>query len=786
MAANADWIILTGLALPWLAILLLQAGGPLTRGKAPGRWLWLVPGLITLGFGYLAASGHGTGVRQLESLAWLPDQGINLGFQIDGLSLFFGLVVAGMGTLIFAYTGGYFAGKPAEFRRFYTYLLLFLGAMLGTVFSSNLLILYVWWEMTGLASFFLIGYLHESKEARDGARMALVTTIATGMCMLVGILLIGLSAGTFEIAELAARAPDFVDSRTWGAGFILIIVGAFGKSAQFPFHYWLPNAMSAPTPVSAYLHSATMVKLGVFLIARIFPIFRAMDSWVPVLVVVGFFTFLLGATLALYSNKLKAILAYSTVSQLGFLVGFYGMSPQIGTHFDLLHIINHVFYKGALFMVVGIIDHSTGIKDIRETGGLRKRMPLLYFITLVSAGSMAGLIFTSGFLSKEYMLKEKIDYVFEGLFLNWYPILMVISGSVFKVAFSLRIFLHIFHGEESAKVHQHFHKPSFLIQLPPLILTVLTLVTGFLPFLMSRILAAFRVEGLHAPDLPALKIWHGWDSAAFLISCGILLAGYVLFRFAEKDGWRWAEIPRFLRFDEQFTRWIEALPGFGARISRYLGIEHPKVHLPVVMGIALFWIGIPAIHAIGQATLTEIPFTGDLLGASLAGILLVIAGIFLLFLPSWKGQVVLIGAIGFLVTFYFVLYRAPDLALTQILVEAASLILLLVLFQKFPMLRQISLRPPRRVAGLNAVIACGVGVLMFFLTLLFSAGRAGQVLGEEYLAASLPLAKGTNAVNTILVDFRGFDTLLEIGVLVIATLGIMGLMLYRKGGKSDA
>ncbi|MGC9451801.1 MAG: hydrogen gas-evolving membrane-bound hydrogenase subunit E [Oceanipulchritudo sp.] len=781
----AEWAVLAGLGLPWVALLLLQVGGPWSRGSNPGKWLWLVPALATTGFIVLAGAGGGTGTERIELLSWIPDQGITLGIQVDGLSLFFGLVVAGMGTLIFGYTAGYFEGKPEEFRRFYTYLLFFLGAMLGTVFSDNLLILYAWWEMTGIASFFLIGYLHEDKEAREGARMALVTTVGTGMCLLAGILLVGLTAGTFAFTELIAVAPRYADSTLWNAGFLLIVVGAFGKSAQFPFHYWLPNAMAAPTPVSAYLHSATMVKLGVFLIARVFPIFRPLDSWVPVLLLVGFFTFLLGATFSLLSHKLKAILAFSTVSQLGFLIGFYGMSPPQGTHLDMLHIINHVFYKGALFMVVGIIDHSTGIKDIRQLGGLRKRMPLLYWITLISAGSMAGLIFTSGFLSKEYMLKEKIDYLMEGLFLNFYPILMVVTGSVFKVAFSLRLFLHVFHGKESPELDRHFHKPGFLIQLPPLLLTTLTLVTGIFPYLMYKALLAFRVPGLHDPNIPKLKIWHGWDSAAFLISCGILLAGYVLYRFAEKDGWQWARIPPFLRVDVLFTNALDALPGMGARASRWLGVDHPKVHLAVIIAVALVWIGLPAYSAFGTVPEPEF-LDGNLFIYSLAAALLFIAGGSLLLLPSWKGQVVMVGVIGFLVTFYFVLYRAPDLALTQILVEAASLILLLVLFQRFPLLRTITLQPRRGVARLNGVLAAGMGILMFVLTLVFAGARKAGALGEEYLEASLPLAKGTNAVNTILVDFRGFDTLLEIGVLVIATLGIIGLMRKKKAGGEHA
>jgi NADH:ubiquinone oxidoreductase subunit 5 (subunit L)/multisubunit Na+/H+ antiporter MnhA subunit/multisubunit Na+/H+ antiporter MnhB subunit len=778
-------LTLLSLLLPWLAMALLLIGGPWARRSAPARWIWLIPASITALFALFVAHGAGTEVQFHTVFTWVADLGIAWTLQIDGLSLFFGLVVAGMGTLIYLYTAGYFAEKPGEFRKFYTYLLLFLAAMLGTVFSGNLLILYVWWELTGIASFFLIGYLHKDEEARNGARMALITTITTGMCLLAGILVIGLTAGTFDIAELLKVAPEHAQSPAWTVGFILILLGAFGKSAQFPFHYWLPNAMAAPTPVSAYLHSATMVKLGIFLIARIFPIFRPLDAWVPILVLIGFFTFLLGATLSLRSNKLKAILAFSTVSQLGFLVGFYGITPVEGAHWDLLHIINHVFYKGALFMVVGIIDHATHTKDIRQLGGLRRRMPLLFWITLFSSASMAGVVFTSGFLSKEYLLKEKLDYLFDGTFLNFYPILMVIIGSVFKVAFSIRLVTHCFLGEENPKTMAHFHKPSFFLQLPPLILTVFTLTAGILPGLFSKVLFAFQVPGLHATDTQKLKLWHGIDSPAFLISCGILVAGAILYSFAQRDGWKFTTIPKFIRFDAAFAWAIDRLPAFGGSVSRALGVDHPKYHGPVILTVALLWIGIPLLNNLPLDWLPAFS-EGERLMSILAAGLIVFAGTCLLIVHSWKAQVILMGGIGFLITFYFVLYRAPDLALTQILVESATLILLLVLLLRFPSLRHTPLPLPRGTAAVNLVIAILTGLLAFVLTLVFSGAPSSNPLGAAYLEASLPKAKGTNAVNTILVDFRGFDTLLEIGVLTIATLGIAGLLTRRKGGSRDA
>lgn len=779
-----SWAILV---LPWLAMAGLLLNLPGFRGSGSAKWLWAVPAALFLAMISLLPAVQSGSQNSLTLLNWLPDQGIRLSFQLDGLALFFGMVVTGMGTLIFIYTAGYFKENPRHFRRFYGYLLLFMAAMVGTVFSGNLLLLYVWWELTGVASFFLIGYLHESEESRRGARMALLTTITTGLCLLAGIVLVGITAGTFEINELIRLAPQFSQDPVWAAGALLMLIGAFGKSAQFPFHYWLPNAMAAPTPVSAYLHSATMVKLGVFLIARVFPIFSSLEIWLPLLSLIGFFTFLLGAVFSFLSNKLKAILAFSTVSQLGFLVGFYGISPPSGTHWDLLHILNHVLYKGALFMVVGIIDHATHIKDIRQLGGLRKRLPLMAIASAISAASMAGVILTSGFLSKEYMLKEKLDYLSDGVFLNAFPLTMVILASVLKVAFSIRFVVHIFFGPESEKATAHFHKPGFLFQLPPLILASLTLLFGFSPSALSWVLQLFATPGLQDFAAPKLKLWHGLDSTAFQISMGILFIGTLLYLAAERLQWRFTVIPPWMRFDEYFDRAVEGLPAFGRRLSRWIGVDSPNWHVAIVLSVGLLWIGVPFLTQISDWSPPEFDY-GELIQPIIAAILLVAAALALLLVRSWRGQVIFVGTIGFLVMFYFVIYRAPDLALTQVLVEAASLVLLLVVIIRFPQLQQPRHSLPKLKKSINAVIAVSVGILMGLLTLVFGRSIESEAplgpLGDAYLDASLPLAKGTNAVNTILVDFRGFDTLMEIGVLTIATLGILGLLVARRKKES--
>ncbi|NJK90833.1 MAG: hypothetical protein HC904_02730 [Blastochloris sp.] len=325
----------------------------------------------------LALQTRGSSQTLLE-LPWVPSLSINLTFLVDGLSLFFGLIVTGIGTLIFLYARSYFEGdQDSALGRFYSYLLLFLTAMLGTVFAGNLITMFICWELTGIASFLLIGFSHEKEGSRHGARMALLITGLTGLIMLFGLIMLGLGTGTWLWSDLITSDLNSLHSSPWfNAALVLIFLGAMGKSAQFPFHFWLPNAMAAPTPVSAYLHSATMVKLGVYLCARIFPVFHQAELWFPLLCSIGFGTMLYCAWLALRSHDLKAILAYSTVSQLGFLIGFYGMGSSVGVHFDFIHILSHALYKACLFMIVGIVDHSCGIRDIRQLGGLWKKNTL--------------------------------------------------------------------------------------------------------------------------------------------------------------------------------------------------------------------------------------------------------------------------------------------------------------------------------------------------------------------------------------------------------------------------
>jgi NADH:ubiquinone oxidoreductase subunit 5 (subunit L)/multisubunit Na+/H+ antiporter MnhA subunit len=774
-----------------IAIGLPLVGSPIVAlaGKRLGTrvgWLALLFPIVSTIAILVAAAHLDLPTRRVIEWNWIPSLGINLSFVIDGLSLFFGLIVSGMGCLIFFYANHYLDDHVEHHGRFYCYLVLFMAAMLGTVFSNNLMLLFIFWELTGISSFLLIGFLHGEESSRVGARQALLVTGLTGLVLLAGVIMIHTVTGTYDFAQIAASGLPFEEHKTWlTVAMVLMIIGAFGKSAQFPFHFWLPNAMSAPTPVSAYLHSATMVKLGVFLCARIFPLFNEVDLWTPLLTIIPFTTMALAAVLALLSHDLKAILAFSTVSQLGYLIGYYGLGPANGVEYDYLHILNHVFYKGSLFMIVGVVAHAAGIRDIRQLGGLFRRVPLLGITALIATASMAGVIGTTGFLSKEMMLKEIFEAMTTHTQLGWYAAGCVVLTSVVKVAFSVRLFTNIFLGKEPKEIGEHFHAPSLALQLPPFILAAAALIFGLFPALLDKPMNLLVVEGLNRPQ--HLALWHGF-SKELLVSSLVLVVGGILYWLCQRTDWRWQRIPKALQFDRGFEFGLEKFSKFTKWLTRTLRSDQPVDYLPIIIGFAVLLVGGSLVWQFNandqlRALLHQAPWTApDELRSFVAG-LTALAVVAVVVLKRWTTQLIALSVAGFLVCFYFVLYRAPDLALTQILVEVVTLFMILILLGRFPRSAEqgeLTHKYPLWRKGVNLAIALGVGAMATTLILLVTAAPAENRLGTFFLEQTIPLAEGSNAVNTILVDFRGFDTLGEITVLVIAMLGGLGLLMRYK------
>jgi NADH:ubiquinone oxidoreductase subunit 5 (subunit L)/multisubunit Na+/H+ antiporter MnhA subunit/multisubunit Na+/H+ antiporter MnhB subunit len=791
----ADLCFFTAIGLPFLAVpLLLRLGR--TWGPQTG-WVALVfPLLAALAVGWLTARSATAGPIAVE-WPWVPSLGLPLAFRADGLSSFFGVVVSVMGVLITFYARFYLDDHYRHHGRFYAYLLIFMAAMLGTVFANHLLVLFIFWELTGITSFLLIGFSHESGESRRGARMAFLVTSLTGLCLLAGVVLMGQVSGTYELDHLLREGLDPSDPRS-KAALVLVMVGAFGKSAQIPFHYWLPNAMAAPTPVSAYLHSATMVKLGVFLSARLFPVFGEFELWAPLVTTVALLTMTLGAWLALLSHDLKAILAYSTVSQLGFLIGYYGLGPPGGMTYDYLHILNHVYYKGCLFMVVGIVDHATGTRDVRRLGGLFRRMPMVGLAALLACAAMAGLPGTTGFLSKEMMLKEifTMSELHGGL--GTFAMICVVLTSLMKVLFSARIFFGVFLGPESEQVKAHFHETSRWMTLAPLLLAMGTLVCGLFPVLWELPFNLLAVEGLHAPTEQHLTLWHGFNRE-LAVSAALVVGGLGLFFAGRRRIWARVRVPGWLQHDVWFERGLDRFGLATKWVVAKMGTDRPVVYLPVILTAVVLLLGGFLAVRVGSMDLAgelrnaieNQPWSGlrvlvaSLLGLSTLGVVV---------LRRWTTQLVSLTVAGFLTTFYYVLYRAPDLALTQILVETVTLFLVLLLLARFPRATAEGEAADQRFTKRQIyplILATAVGVLMTSLVLLLRTAPAERTVGQHHLEIAGPLAKGGNVVNTILVDFRGLDTLGEITVLIIAMLGCLGLFLrykrtpeeYRQGAK---
>ena len=773
---------------PFLLALLLPAAG--RRLGAKTGWLALL-GPATAFAATLAIHLAPPEARLPVEWPWLPSLGLSLAFNPDGLALFFGLVVTGVGVLVTFYAACYLDDHYRDHGKFYCYLLLFMGAMLLTVFSDNLLVLFVAWELTGLTSFLLIGFLHEKEDSQRGARMALLTTATTGLALLVGVVLLHLVFGTFELSAIVGAPVPPGKEPLLAAAFLCCFAGIAGKSAQFPFHYWLPNAMAAPTPVSAYLHSATMVKLGVFLTARLLPVFNDLESWTPLLTGIGFGTLLLGATSALLSHDLKAVLAHTTVAQLGLLIGCYGLHTRgLPVTWDYLHIANHVFYKACLFMVVGIVDHATGTRDQRQLGGLFRAMPLTGIAALIGAAALAGLPPTTGFLSKELLLKSVLAFRESASgFSAWWPLATVALASVLKVAVAARFVHRVFFGRMPEKIAGHFHAPSFGLQLPPLLLAFAALGGGLFAAGFGRWTLSFAVPGTHAPSAGELHLWHGFTPELW-ISLAIVAAGFALYLLIRPTRWARLSLPRAAQFDLLFDKLADGVPYAVRRLNRALGFENPPLFLFATTG-AIVATAVTGFFLTRHAW-SPLAAQWDLLPCDSSGwlrwSLVLLAGAAAIAAASWQKpirQLLALSIVGIGITALFVLYRAPDLALTQMLVETITLLLVLLVVLRLK--RHGADQEPLAPASVSAKslrLACsaGFGLLLGGSVLVFQQPDPGSRAGEFYLQNSLPLAKGTNAVNTVVIDFRGWDTFGEIVVLLIAALGVLGLLARRRHG----
>jgi len=727
--------------------------------------------ITLLSFGLLLARapavfrGEAVGVTWM----WLERLGLNVQFQIDGLSLLFAGMILGIGLLIIVYAR-FYLGKDEPMGNFFCYLLLFQGAMLGIVLSNNILLTLVFWELTSLSSFLLIGFWSDTPAGRQGARLALTITGGGGLCLIPAALMLGQLTGTYEISSWVSQQDVIQASALYPYIVVLVLLGCFTKSAQFPFHFWLPHAMAAPTPVSAYLHSATMVKAGIFLLARLYPVLSGSDLWFYALTTTGLVTMSLGAIIAFFKDDLKSLLAYSTISHLGMMTALLGFSTPLAVVACVFHIINHATFKAALFMNAGIIDHETGTRDIRRLGGLFVLMPTTATMGMIAAASMAGLPPLNGFLSKEMMLEEAAHVRYGGL--SGLIAVVATFASIFSVAYSLRYGIKTFLGDRRDDYPRPPHDPTVGLWGPPTMLIVLVVMIGLFPESLAGALvraATTAVTGEPAPEFH-LHLWHGVTPALLMSMLAVVAAGSMLAAYG------------YVRRIWDSRHWLDAKPVFESIVDGTAGacnVASRAIHngslqrylFLLIASVGL--LGLTSYLRIGHVPGNR-PLLPITLFAFCAWVLLV--GSCVLVVLTHRDRLVAlitVNVIGLISALLFVYFSAPDLALTQIAVEVVTLILMLLALYFLPDQSIVETTKSHRIRdGLLAVFAgMGVGGLSWAVMT-----RDFTSISDTYLAESIPGGGGANVVNVIIVDFRGFDTFGEIMVLGIAGLSIFALL----------
>lgn len=737
----------------------------------------------------------------VDTFAWMPSFGVNITLILDGLSLIFVLLISGMGALVVLYSIYYLDKQTEGIRRFYMYLLLFMGAMLGVVLSDNLIVLYGFWELTSISSFLLIAFWYGRERSGYGAVKSMLITVFGGLAMFAGFNLLYVMTGTYSIREIIAMAGTITDNAMFIPAMLLILLGAFTKSAQFPFHIWLPDAMEAPTPVSAYLHSATMVKAGIYLVARLTPVFAGQAEWFWLVSATGLLTLIYGSFKAIRQTDLKALLAYSTISQLGLIMSLLGLGSAAGfvsgkqdavfytmaTTAALFHLINHAVFKGSLFMVVGIIDHETGTRDLRKLGGLMSLMPVTFSVALMGAFSMAGLPPFSGFLSKEMFFTavlniREFDVLNSAYWLQLFPVIAWIA-SVFTFVYSMILVFKSFGGKlHPDKLDKTPHEAPLGLLLAPVILISFSLIFALFPDLVTGTLIEPAMASIHTGMLSpgesfeaSIHFWHGWTPEIFM-TLGVVAAGMLLF----KSYTRLRVLDREARGRNTLNRVYDAslrlLEWGSARLTdAYMTGSNRHYLLYIFSFLIVALLGVllrePGI-SFGMKQYADLSFYEMAVIATM-----LLAAFAVPFAKSRVNAILFTGGVGYMVTLLFVLFRAPDLALTQMIIETVSVILFLLCFRYLPKLKQQ--KENMRFKLPNLIISLGVGVTVTLVALAAMGSSPFASISEYFLKESYALAGGKNVVNVILVDFRGFDTLFEIMVLGIASLGIYGLVNLR-------
>jgi len=744
----------------------------------PGIFVFLVPFSI---FVYFLTFFGKDFSDHTYTYQWIPSLQINFDLFLDGLSLLFVLLISGIGSLVVLYSV-FYLNTSERLTHFYIYLLLFMAAMLGVVLSDNVFVLYTFWELTSISSFLLIGYWHFKERSRYGALKSLLITVFGGLSMLGGLIFLSVITGTTSIQQMIEQSDLILSSPYASLILIFIFIGAFTKSAQFPFHIWLPDAMEAPTPVSAYLHSATMVKAGIYLIARMSPVFSNHDWFFIIVTIVGLTTLVWGSYMAVRQTDLKAILAFSTISQLGIIIAMLGFGTKLAIFAAIFHIINHATFKGGLFMVAGIVDLQTGTRDIRKLGGLMSFMPIAATLTLLGTFSMAGvpLPFLNGFYSKELFFESafslgSIDSV-SSILSNLIPFLAVF-GSIFTFVYSMYLFFGLFSNRKKHQLAKNPKEAKFGMLFSPIILTLGVILIGLFPNWINDRLITFAATAVsNDMNYETIKFWHGF-STPLVMSLVVVGLGSFLYIFKAKWEGIYKALPGKLSFNRVYDWLVKKLYDYPLAINKVHMTGSVRNYMAIILA-ALSLISFLFMFMTGGFTFS----TNDLANITALEITIIImiiaAAIGTLFMNHKVSAILVLGIVGYGVAMLFVLYRAPDLALTQLVIETVTVVLFLLAFYHLPRLEKRT--ESFATKFVNLVIAIAFGGLMTMVGISAHSTEWFDKISDYFIETSLSIAGGRNVVNVILVDMRGIDTLFEITVLGIAGLAVFSLIKLRK------
>ena len=769
-----------------VALILAAAAAPLLIrliGRIAFAILALVPAAGFVWVASLFASGtFDDGGALYFAVEWVPTANLNFHLRMDSLAALFSLIILGAGALVLLYCWGYFDSNPPRLAKFGGEMVSFAGAMYGLVISDSFLLMYVFWEITSVLSFMLVGYYGERASSRRSAGQALMVTTLGGLAMLVGIILFGRQTGIWYFSEI----PEFTELSATPhilVAVILILAGALTKSAIAPTHFWLPGAMAAPTPVSAYLHSAAMVKAGIYLVARLAPDFKEVSGWHLIVVSMGIFTMLLGGWMALKQKDLKLILAYGTVSQLGFIMSVISVGSKEAMQAGLALTFSHTLFKAALFMIVGAIDHTTGTRDIREISGLGKKQPLTAALGWISALSMAGIPPLWGFIAKEAALTSILN---EEL-LHGMPRQLMMVGLVIGSILTMAYALYFLYGAFATKPDTHpsgggtsehvekMHPIGPTLWLAPGVLTVLTVLFGLWPAPMDSVI------GAHVDNIPAagpgdepsyLALWHGF-TLPLLLTVIIIVVGILMFWQRDIVAKAQFEQPALGSADRAYDAVLDFFRRLSLRLTASTQRGSLSVNLAVIFGVLILLPGISLLA--GDRTdvrmvLWDSPWQG------LASAIIIIAAISACVVTNRLSGIILVGVTGFSLSFIFAIHGAPDLALTQLLVETIVMVLFMLVLRKLP--TEIDPTHTNKYRRLRAWLAIATGLTVTVVAMFAMNARSAEPISSLIPDLAYEIGHGANAVNVLLVDIRAWDTLGEISVLVIAATGVASLI-YR-------